>query len=102
MRIAQFRFPIAVKTKKTDTNAIVGGRIVHVRRQVSDRKCGSKKMYADPYDKRRRGATLTGGAHGTYKEDEKEDTRKKNGRRKRERTDNHEEPVLRVEGGGGR
>ena len=53
-------------------------------------------MYADPYDKRRMGATLTRGAHGTYKEAEGDDTRKKNGRRQRERTDNHGEPVLRV------
>ena len=58
-------------------------------------KCGSQKMYADPYDKRWRGATLTGGAHGTYKEADEEYACKKNGRRERGRTDNHE-PVLRV------
>jgi len=52
-------------------------------------------MYADPYDKRWRGATLTGGAHGTYKEADEEYACKKNGRRERGRTDNHE-PVLRV------
>jgi len=52
-------------------------------------------MYADPYDKRRRGATLTGGAHGTYKEAKEEYAYKKNGRGERERTDNHE-PVSRV------
>ena len=59
-------------------------------------KTRSQKMDADPYDKRRMGATLTRGAHGTYKEAEGDDTRKKNGRRERERTDNHGEPVLRV------
>ena len=63
----QLLLPMAVKTAKADANTSGKGGIAHVRWEVSERKCGSQKMHADPDDKRRRAraATLAGGAHGT-------------------------------------
>ena len=51
---------------------------------------GTEDRCADFYDKSRRTAALTVGAHGTQKETE-DDESEKNGRGERERADNHAE-----------
>jgi hypothetical protein len=59
---------------------------------------GTEDRCADLYDKSRRTAALTVGAHGTQKETE-DDESEKNGRGERERADNHAEAGLMDERG---